>query len=35
MLYYASGDVIEMAGTLRTFSIQPLKSVRAHFQGIG
>jgi uncharacterized protein YbjT (DUF2867 family) len=35
MLYYAGGDVIEMADTLRTFSIQPLKSVRAHFQGIG
>jgi hypothetical protein len=35
MLYYAGGDVIEMADTLRTFPIQPLKSVRAHFQGIG
>jgi uncharacterized protein YbjT (DUF2867 family) len=35
MLYYASGDVIEMADTLRRFPIQPLKSVRAHLQGIG
>jgi len=35
MLYYAGGDVIEMTDTLRTFPIQPLKSVRAHFQGIG
>jgi uncharacterized protein YbjT (DUF2867 family) len=35
MLYYARGDVIEMADTLRKFPIQPLKSVRAHFQGIG
>jgi len=34
MLYYAGGDVIEMADTLRTFPIQPLKSVRAHFQGV-
>ncbi len=34
MLYYADGDVIEMADTLRTFPIQPLKSVRAHFQGV-
>src|SRR5580765_73002 len=33
MLYYAGGDVIEMTDTLRTFPIQPLKSVRAHFQG--
>jgi uncharacterized protein YbjT (DUF2867 family) len=35
MLYCARGDVIEMADTLRTFPIQSLKSVRAHFQGIG
>jgi len=35
MLYYAGGDVIEMADTLRTFPIQPLKSVRDHFHGIG
>jgi len=34
MLYYAGGDVIEMAETLRRFPIQPLKSVRAHFQSI-
>ncbi len=34
MLYYAGGDVIEMADTLRTFPIQSLKSVRAHFQGV-
>ncbi len=34
MLYYAGGDVIEMADTLRMFPIQPLKSVRAHFQGV-
>lgn len=34
MLYYAGGDVIEMADTLRRFPIQPLKSVRAHFQGV-
>jgi uncharacterized protein YbjT (DUF2867 family) len=34
MLYYARGDVIEMSATLRTFPIQPLRSVRAHFQGI-
>ena len=35
MLYYAGGDVIEMAETLRTFPIESLKSVRAHFQGVG
>ena len=35
MLYYAGGDVIEMADTLRTFPIHSLKSVRAHFQAIG
>jgi len=35
MLYYADGDVIEMAETLRTFPIESLKSVRAHFQGVG
>jgi uncharacterized protein YbjT (DUF2867 family) len=35
MLYYAGGDVIEMADTLRTFQIRPLKSVRAHFQATG
>ena len=34
MLYYAGGDVIEMAETLRRFPIEPLKSVRAHFQSI-
>jgi len=34
MLYYAGGDVIEMADTLRMFPIQPLKSVRAHFEGV-
>jgi uncharacterized protein YbjT (DUF2867 family) len=34
MLYYAGGDVIEMAETLRTFPIQSLKSVRAHLQGV-
>jgi uncharacterized protein YbjT (DUF2867 family) len=32
MLYYAKGDVIDMTDTLRTFSIQPLKSVRGYFQ---
>jgi len=35
MLYYADGDVIEMSETLRTFPIESLKSVRAHFQGVG
>ena len=34
MLYYAGGDVIEMAETLRTFPIESLKSVRAHLQGV-
>jgi uncharacterized protein YbjT (DUF2867 family) len=34
MLYVAGGDVIEMADTLRRFPIEPLKSVRAHFQGM-
>ena len=34
MLYYAGGDVIEMTETLRTFPIESLKSVRAHFQGV-
>ena len=34
MLYYAGGDVIEMAETLRTFPIEPLKSVRAHLQSV-
>jgi uncharacterized protein YbjT (DUF2867 family) len=31
-LYYAHGDVISMADTLRTFSVQRLKSVRECFQ---
>jgi len=34
MLYYAKGDVIDMADTLRTFPIQPLTSVRGYFQTI-
>jgi uncharacterized protein YbjT (DUF2867 family) len=34
MLYVAGGDVIEMTDTLRRFPIEPLKSVRAHFQGM-
>lgn len=31
MLYYARGDTIEMAETLRTFPVGPLRSVREHF----
>ncbi len=34
MLYYAKGDVIDMTDTLRTFPIQPLRSVRGYFQTI-
>ena len=32
MLYYASGDVIDMTDTLRLFPVQPLKSVQEHLQ---
>jgi hypothetical protein len=34
MLYFAGGDVIEMADTLSAFPIRPLKSVRGHFQAM-
>lgn len=33
MLYYARGDIIDMAETLRTLPVPPLKSVREHLQG--
>ncbi len=32
MLYYASGEVIDMTDTLRLFPVPPLKSVREHLQ---
>jgi nucleoside-diphosphate-sugar epimerase len=32
MLYYASGDVIDMAGPLRLFKVPPLRSVYEHLQ---
>jgi uncharacterized protein YbjT (DUF2867 family) len=32
MLYYAKGDVIDMAGALRTFPVPPLRSVYEHLQ---
>ena len=34
MLYYASGDAIDMADTLRAFPVRKLKSVREHLQAI-
>jgi len=33
MLYYASGDVIDMTETLDVLPVQPLKSVREHLTG--
>jgi len=32
MLYYAAGDVIDMAGPLRLFQVPPLRSVYEHLQ---
>ena len=32
MLYYAAGDVIDMAGPLRLFQVAPLRSVYEHLQ---
>jgi NADH dehydrogenase len=32
MLYYATGDVIDMAGPLRLFQVPPLRSVYEHLQ---
>ncbi len=32
MLYYAAGDVVEMADTLRLFGVPPLRSVYEHLQ---
>ena len=32
MLYYASGDVIDMTDTLRLFPVPPLKSVHQHLR---
>jgi hypothetical protein len=32
MLYYATGDVIDMAGPLRLFRVPPLRSVYEHLQ---
>ena len=34
MLYYAKGDAIDMADTLRAFPVRKLKSVREHLQAI-
>jgi len=32
MLYYAGGDVIDMAAPLRLFQVPPLRSVYEHLQ---
>jgi uncharacterized protein YbjT (DUF2867 family) len=34
MLYYARGDAIDMAETLRAFPVQPLRSVREYLQAM-
>ncbi len=34
MLYYAAGDAIDMADTLRAFPVRKLKSVREHLQAM-